>query len=104
MRSPGIAIRPLVQLTGDAEFNEVFFDDVRVPRENLLGPLHGGWKVAITVLMYERTGLGHQTNLHHYTRLLLDLARRAREWSPASRDPVTRQAWPSAGSRRRPCG
>ncbi|MBI4012943.1 MAG: acyl-CoA dehydrogenase family protein [Candidatus Rokubacteria bacterium] len=93
MRSPGIAIRPLVQLTGDAEFNEVFFDDVRVPRENLLGPLHGGWKVAITVLMYERTGLGHQTNLHHYTRLLLDLARHApRNGRPASRDPVTRQA------------
>jgi alkylation response protein AidB-like acyl-CoA dehydrogenase len=93
MRSPGITIRPLVQMTGDAEFNEVFFDDVRVPRESLVGPLHGGWKVAITVLMYERAGLGHQTSLHHYTRLLLDLARRtARDGGPAARDPVTRQA------------
>jgi alkylation response protein AidB-like acyl-CoA dehydrogenase len=93
MRSPGITVRPLVQLTGDAEFNEVFFDDVRVPRDHLLGPLHGGWKVAITVLMYERTGLGNQTNLHHFTRCLLDLARHTpRGDGPASKDPVVRQA------------
>jgi alkylation response protein AidB-like acyl-CoA dehydrogenase len=93
MRSPGITVRPLVQLTGDAEFNEVFFDDVRVPRDQLLGPLHGGWKVAITVLMFERTGLGNQTNLHHFTRCLLDLARRTPLGDgPASKDPVTRQA------------
>ena len=99
MRSPGITVRPLVQLTGDAEFNEVFFDDVRVPRDHLLGPLHGGWKVAITVLMYERTGLGNQTSLHHFTRCLFDLARRtsrgdglAAPASPASKDPVVRQA------------
>jgi alkylation response protein AidB-like acyl-CoA dehydrogenase len=93
MRSPGITVRPLVQLTGDAEFNEVFFDDVRVPRDHLLGPLDGGWKVAITVLMHERTGLGSQTNLHHFTRCLLDLARAtARGDAPASKDPVVRQA------------
>jgi alkylation response protein AidB-like acyl-CoA dehydrogenase len=92
MASPGITVRPLVQITGDAEFNEVFFDDVRVPRAQLLGPLHGGWKVAITVLMYERTGLGNQTNLHHFTRLLLDLARRAGPAGRAGADPVTRQA------------
>ena len=93
MRSPGVTVRPLVQLTGDAEFNEVFLDDVRVPRDHLLGPLHAGWKVAITVLMYERTGLGNQTNLHHFTRSLLDLARQtARGDAPASKDPVVRQA------------
>ncbi len=93
MRSPGITVRPLVQMTGDAEFNEVFFDDVRVPREHLVGPVNAGWKVAITVLMYERAGLGHLTNLHHYTRLLLDLARRMPEGGrPAAKDPVARQA------------
>jgi len=93
MHSPGITVRPLVQLTGDAEFNEVFFDDVRVPQDHLLGPLHGGWKVAITVLMFERTGLGNQTNLHHFTRCLLDLARKTSHGDgPASKDPVTRQA------------
>jgi alkylation response protein AidB-like acyl-CoA dehydrogenase len=93
MRSPGITVRPLVQLTGDAEFNEVFFEDVRVPRDHLLGPLDGGWKVGITVLMHERTGLGNQTNLHHFTRCLLDLARQTpRGDGPASKDPVVRQA------------
>jgi alkylation response protein AidB-like acyl-CoA dehydrogenase len=93
MRSPGITVRPLVQMTGDAEFNEVFLDDVRVPRDQLLGPLHGGWPVALTVLTHERTGLGHQTNLHHFTRLLLDLARRtSRGGRPAGQDPVVRQA------------
>jgi len=93
MRSPGITVRPLVQMTGDAEFNEVFFDDVRVPAAQLLGPLHGGWKVAITVLMHERTGIGNQTGLHHFTRCLLDLARQTPSGDgPASRDPVVRQA------------
>lgn len=93
MRSPGIVVRPLVQLTGDAEFNEVFFDDVRVPRDQLLGPLHGGWKVAVSVLMHERTGLGSLTHLRHFTRRLLDLARRTpAPEAPASRDPVVRQA------------
>ncbi|MFQ5521484.1 MAG: acyl-CoA dehydrogenase family protein, partial [Candidatus Methylomirabilia bacterium] len=58
MKSSGITIRPLVQITGDAEFNEVFFDQVRVPKANLLGPKHRGWEVAITVLMHERMAIG----------------------------------------------
>lgn len=54
MRSPGITIRPTVQITGDAEFSEVFFDDVRVSQENLLGGINQGWKVAMTILAHER--------------------------------------------------
>ncbi len=54
MRSPGITVRPLRQMTGEAEFNEVFFDGVRVPRENLLGELHEGWQIAIAALQNER--------------------------------------------------
>jgi alkylation response protein AidB-like acyl-CoA dehydrogenase len=54
MKSPGIDVRPLIQMTGDPEFSEVFLDNVFVPRENLLGDLDRGWQIATTTLMYER--------------------------------------------------
>jgi alkylation response protein AidB-like acyl-CoA dehydrogenase len=55
--SPGIERRPLRQLTGESEFAEVFFTDVRVPQPALLGPLHDGWRVTMATLGYERTGV-----------------------------------------------
>jgi alkylation response protein AidB-like acyl-CoA dehydrogenase len=61
MKSPGVEIRPLYQITGDAEFNEVFFNDVRVPHSNLLGEEGDGWRVATTTLMNERVALGGST-------------------------------------------
>ncbi|MEM7140934.1 MAG: acyl-CoA dehydrogenase family protein [Actinomycetota bacterium] len=61
MHSPGVEIRPLYQITGDAEFNEVFFDDVRIPHSNLLGEVGDGWRVATTTLMNERVALGGST-------------------------------------------
>ncbi len=54
MRTPGITVRPLHQLTGEAEFNEVFFENVRVPRENLVGAEGAGWKIAMGILSHER--------------------------------------------------
>jgi alkylation response protein AidB-like acyl-CoA dehydrogenase len=56
MHSPGITVRPLVQMTGGRGFNEVFFEDVRVPKKNLVGEKNHGWQVAITTLMFERSG------------------------------------------------
>jgi alkylation response protein AidB-like acyl-CoA dehydrogenase len=58
MDSPGIEVRPLRQMTGEAEFDEVFFTDVEVPASNLVGPLHGGWGVAMSVLTNERGHIG----------------------------------------------
>jgi len=57
MHSPGITVRPLVQITGERGFNEVFFEDVRIPKHNLVGPKNHGWQVAVTTLMFERTGM-----------------------------------------------
>jgi alkylation response protein AidB-like acyl-CoA dehydrogenase len=58
MKAPGVEVRPLRQITGEAEFNEIFFTDVQVPKENLLGDIGGGWQVAMTTLLHERGTLG----------------------------------------------
>ena len=58
MRGAGVDIRPLRQITGDADFNEIFFTDVRIPRSWLVGELNRGWNVAVAMLMYERVALG----------------------------------------------
>jgi alkylation response protein AidB-like acyl-CoA dehydrogenase len=58
MDAPGVTVRGLRQISGEAEFNEVFFDDVRVPAENVVGGVDNGWGTALTVLMYERVTIG----------------------------------------------
>jgi alkylation response protein AidB-like acyl-CoA dehydrogenase len=58
MDAPGVTVRGLRQISGEAEFNEVFFDDVRVPAENVVGGVDNGWATALTVLMYERVTIG----------------------------------------------
>ncbi len=94
MQSPGVTVKPLRQITGDAEFNEVFFDNVRVPRANLVGEINDGWNVAITILMFER--LNTASLLEIQTRIaldeLIDTARRTlRNGRPATEDPLIRQ-------------
>ena len=92
MKSPGITVRPLVQMTGDKGFNEVFFDDVRVPRENLVGELNRGWQVANATLSHERNMLGSTTRTQQMFQGLLHAARTHQRYGkPASADPVTRQ-------------
>jgi len=58
MHSPGVEVRPLRQITGDPEFNEIFLTDVRVPVSNVVGEIGGGWQVAMTTLLHERGTLG----------------------------------------------
>jgi alkylation response protein AidB-like acyl-CoA dehydrogenase len=58
MDLPGVEVRPLRQMTGEAEFDEVFLTDVELPAEHLLGPLHGGWGVGMAVLTNERGHIG----------------------------------------------
>jgi len=71
MKSPGITIRPLVEMTGHQWFNEVFFDDVRVPVACRLGPENDGWSVVTYALQYERVGAAR------YARAALTLDRMA---------------------------
>jgi alkylation response protein AidB-like acyl-CoA dehydrogenase len=92
MKTPGITVRPLVQMTKDAGFNEVFFDDVRVPVENLVGGEGNGWAVANTTLMHERNMLGSTTATQNLFDGLLRVARATpRDGRPASQDPAVRR-------------
>jgi len=94
MRSPGITIRPTKQITGEAEFSEVFFDGVVVPRENLVGEFNQGWTVAMTILMHERgtSAIGYQIRFRRELEELIQLARSfERDGRRAADDPLLRQ-------------
>jgi len=90
MHSPGIEVRPLRQMNGDSEFNEVYFSDVRVPRENVVGAEGEGWKMAVALLMYERATLTFQRQLQSRVALE-DLMRFAREQRGGCDYPVVAQ-------------
>ena len=94
MKSPGVTVKPLKQLTGDAEFNEVFFDNVRVHESRVLGGVNNGWAVGLTTLMYERLALGFglQVRLRISVDQLVDMARRMeKNGRSLTKDPVMRQ-------------
>jgi len=94
MKSPGVEVRPLRQMTGESEFTEVFFRDVRVPVENVVGKVNQGWDVSIGTLMHERGTLGaglqvtYQRNVERLIELSWTIQRGNR---PAAEDPVIRQ-------------
>ena len=93
MKSPGVEVRPLRQITGEAEFNEIFFTDVSVPKENVLGEIGGGWRVAMTTLLHERGTFGFALAgaLDGAVRRLIALARERAAADPVVRDRVARE-------------
>jgi alkylation response protein AidB-like acyl-CoA dehydrogenase len=95
MEQDGVQVRPLRQITGEAEFNELFIEGARIPNENIVGGEGNGWAVAITTLMHERATLAFslQVGVHIALGELLEKAREARgnNGHAASEDPVIRQ-------------
>jgi len=94
MRSEGISVRPLRQMSGDSGFNEVFFSNVRIPVSQVLGTVNQGWTTAITALMNERANLGTAAQVVFKRNLeaLIDRARTIqRNGSNATKDPIVRQ-------------
>jgi alkylation response protein AidB-like acyl-CoA dehydrogenase len=94
MKSPGVDVRPLRQMTGETEFNEIFFHDVRVPVTNVVGKVNEGWGVAMGTLMHERGtfGAGLQITYRRNMERLIDLAKTLkRNGKPAAEDPIIRQ-------------
>ena len=92
MNSPGITIRPLIEMTGHAWFNEVFFDDVAVPTSNVVGEIDRGWDIVMTTLAVERGSSAQHARLSADMNLLIQAARRTtRGGGSAADDPEVRQ-------------
>lgn len=90
MKSPGITVKPLRQMTGASTFNETFFENVRVPKTNLIGELNRGWYHATTTLSYECTLLANSARTELFFEDMLSLARE-RQGQPAAAHPSMRQ-------------
>lgn len=94
MHAPGVTVRPLVQMTGEAEFGEVFFENVEVPRTQAVGEPGQGWTIAITTLLHERgtLTLSVQVTYQQVLDALVALAKKTlRRGRPAIEDPIIRQ-------------
>jgi alkylation response protein AidB-like acyl-CoA dehydrogenase len=93
MNQPGVEVRPIAMISGESEFNEVFFTDARTPKENVIGEVNGGWAVAMTLLGFERGEAAAVLPIRFRTELdrLLALAK---QYGKAD-DPIIRQrlAW-----------
>lgn len=89
MDQPGIEIRPIAQITGTSEFNEVFFDGARTPAENIVGEVNDGWRVAMGTLAFERgaSTLGQQLDFENELHAILEVAKKR----GCSDDPTMRQ-------------
>ncbi len=94
MKTPGVEVRNLKQMSGESEFSEIFFRDVRVPVANMVGKLNDGWNVAIGTLMHERGTFGAalQVNYQRNLKRLIEIAHEVqRNGHTAADDPIVRQ-------------
>ena len=92
MHSPGVTIRPLSQITGHAEYNEVFLDNVRIPKNQVVGQLNRGWYIAASALEFERSNVGASERALQTVRDMIKMAQKTkRKGVPLSEDPVMRQ-------------
>ena len=101
MTDPGVDVRPLRQITGEAEFNEVFLTDVRVPDANRLGPEGGGWKVATTTLNNERVAIGSMAGGTRESGIIGKVTDAWRAATAAAQPGDARRADAAVGGRRR---
>ncbi len=74
MKSPGVTVQPLMNMAGTHEFNEVFFDNVRIPKENVIGEENRGWYSAMTTLDFERSAIGSTTGMKQTVEALIEYA------------------------------
>jgi alkylation response protein AidB-like acyl-CoA dehydrogenase len=89
MDQPGVEVRPILQMTGDSEFSETFFNDARTAKENVVGPVNGGWSVAMGTLAFERgaSTLGQQMNFQNELDEIIEIAKQ----NGKNADPMIRQ-------------
>ncbi len=91
MKTPGITVRPLINILNHHSFNEVFFDDVRVPKENLVGQKNNGWYQVAIALDFERSSIGWAATNQRIIEELADYARETtRNGQPLAKDPLVR--------------
>ena len=75
MKTPGVTVRPLYNLGNSHEFNEVFFDNVRIPKDNVIGEENRGWYAAVTTLDFERSSIGSATGMKQHVEELIEYAK-----------------------------
>ena len=93
MRAPGVEVTPIINMSGSHSFNQLTFDDVRVPAENLVGELNDGWRVGVTLLNYERSGIDYVAWAQRTLDELIEFARSnlGPEGLPLAKDPDVRR-------------
>lgn len=91
MKSPGITVRPLINMLASHDFNEMFLDGVRVPKENMLGEKNQGWYVSMTTLSFERSGVALPAGAKRNLELLVEYSKETkRNGQPLAQDPIVR--------------